>query len=253
MRRVARSSEYSDSLPASVLASATVMPTGEDVPSDDDVSKNQTTILIHYYRAMVGRADVWRTRMDTTTNWAIGSTAAILSFTLSDDSVPHYVVSIAPLMTMCFLLLEARRLTFYNLFQQRVLLLEDGLIRKAAGLADSSVDVAPDPKNLSSAGGSGAWGALDGHLGRTRPTMPLVKAAARRMRRVYLYLFAIQLLAWGFKLAGSPGPARSMGEVISRAKIGLVPGGAVLGIIVLLWLAAVGMAFGRGGVDRDPA
>ena len=90
------------------------------------------TILTHYYRAMVGRADIWRTRMDTTTNWAIGATAAIMSFTLGNAAVPHYVVFIASLMTLGFLMLEARRLTFYHLWQQRVLLLEDGLIRPAA-------------------------------------------------------------------------------------------------------------------------
>ena len=38
-------------------------------------SRDRSTILIHYYRAMVGRADVWRMRMDATTNWAIGATA----------------------------------------------------------------------------------------------------------------------------------------------------------------------------------
>ena len=94
-------------------------------------SGSRTTILVHYYRAMVGRADVWRTRMDTTTHWAIGATAAIMSFTLSNASVPHYVAGIATLMTLSFLLLEARRLTFYHLWQQRVLLLERGLVRPA--------------------------------------------------------------------------------------------------------------------------
>lgn len=211
-------------------------------------------IMAHYYRAMVGRADIWRTRMDTTTNWAIGSTAAILSFTLSDADIPHYVVSIAPLMTVCFLLLEARRLTFYNLFQQRVLLLEDGLIRRAAGLREQRVDeergagCASPPLSKSELSN-----ALDTHLGRTHPTMPLGKAAARRLRRIYLYLFGIQLLAWGFKLAGTPGPAHSISEFVSRADIGWIPGGAVVGVVLLLSLGATAAAITRGGGDRDRA
>ena len=56
-------------------------------------SRDRITILIHYYRAMVGRADVWRTRMDATTNWAIGATAAVISFALGNVSVPHYVIA----------------------------------------------------------------------------------------------------------------------------------------------------------------
>ena len=51
-----------------------------------------------------------------------GATAAIISFALGNAAVPHYVVFIASLMTLSFLLLEARRLTFYHLWQQRVLL-----------------------------------------------------------------------------------------------------------------------------------
>ncbi len=96
-------------------------------------SRDRSTILAHYYRAMVGRADIWRTRMDATTNWAIGATAAVISFALGDASTPHFVVYIASLLTLSFLFLEARRLTFYHLWQQRVLLLENGLIRSALG------------------------------------------------------------------------------------------------------------------------
>ena len=80
---------------------------------------SRTTILIHYYRAMVGRADTWRVRMDTTTNWAIGATAALVSFCLGATEIPHYVVFLSSFLTVIFLLLEARRLTFYHLWQQR--------------------------------------------------------------------------------------------------------------------------------------
>ncbi|MFT5359005.1 MAG: putative membrane protein, partial [Polyangiales bacterium] len=96
----------------------------------DDASR--TTILIHYYRAMVGRADIWRVRMDTTTNWAIGATAALISFSLGNAVTPHYVVYLSSFLTVIFLLLEARRLTFYHLWQQRVFLLERALIQPAA-------------------------------------------------------------------------------------------------------------------------
>lgn len=208
-------------------------------------ASNRTTVLTHYYRAMVGRADVWRTRLDTTTNWAIGATAAIISFTLGNTSVPHYVVFIAPLMTLIFLLLEARRLTFYHLWQQRVLLLENGLVRASLQVPSEARPDAPTSVDLSSA--------LDEHLGRTVPTMPLTKAVARRLRRVYLYLFGVQLLAWLLKLSNHPSPGASFRELRDRADIGVLSGEVVFSIGAALILAALLLAIGRGGIDRDPA
>ena len=70
------------------------------------IGGDRTTVLVHYYRAMVGRADIWRMRMDTTANWAIGATAAIVSFGLGNRETPHYVLVIAPLLTLAFLMLE---------------------------------------------------------------------------------------------------------------------------------------------------
>ena len=214
--------------------------TSDSNPSD---SANRTTILVHYYRAMVGRADIWRTRMDTTTNWAIGATAAIISFTLGNSSVPHYVVSIAALMTGTFLLLEARRLTFYHLWQQRVLLLEEGFMRPV--LVPTRKDPSAPTVDLAAA--------LDLHLGRTVPTMPLKKAVARRLRRVYLYLFAVQLLAWSLKLANHPTPASSLETFVERVHAGILPGEAVIAIGAALAVAAILISITQGGVDRDPS
>jgi uncharacterized membrane protein len=220
-------------------------------------SANRTTILVHYYRAMVGRADVWRMRMDTTTNWAIGATAAIVSFTLGNDSVPHYVVAIAGLMTWSFLLLEARRLTFYHLWQQRVLLIERGLMRPAlsatSGGAQSAESTVTDASLEEATQGLDLSAALDAHLGRTVPTMPLIKAVARRLRRVYLYLFAVQALAWSLKLTNYPTPATSLATVIERADVGILSGEVVIGAAVALAIAALVVSITRGGVDRDPA
>jgi len=206
---------------------------------------SRTTVLVHYYRAMVNRADVWRMRMDASTNWAIGATAAIVSFTLSDASVPHYVVSIAPLMTLCFLVLEARRLTFYNLFQGRALLLERGLVRAALQPVESDVGGVEPPDDVDLAA------ALGSQLGRTVPTMPLRKAAARRLRRVYLYLFGVQTLAWCLKLANHPNPVASFDGLVERAAIGAVPGVVTIALGLGLVLAGIGTAALWGGVERE--
>jgi uncharacterized membrane protein len=219
--------------------------------------RDRSMILAHYYRAMVGRADVWRTRMDATTNWAIGATAAVISFTLGNSAVPHYVVWIATFLTLIFLQLEARRLTFYNLWQQRVLMLEAGLIRPALAAARGGAEAQADaPHDASSE--DGRWGsdlatALDASLGKTVPSMSRWKAIARRLRRIYLYLFGVQLFAWALKLANHPSAATSPEEFVARAHVAAAPGSLVLGIAALASLGAVAMAFTLGGVDRDPA
>jgi uncharacterized membrane protein len=202
--------------------------------------RDRNAILAHYYRAMVGRADIWRTRMDATTNWAIGATAALISFTLGNAATPHFVVYIAVLLTLSFLFLEARRLTFYHLWQQRVLLLEEGLVRPALRSESSESN---DEFDLESA--------LAPQLGRTVPSMPIAKAVARRLRRIYLYLFGVQLIAWIFKLSSQPTPASSFHELVSRAHVGAIPGEVFFATSGLGFLAALAYALMRGGIDRE--
>jgi len=214
------------------------------VPGFEVEPRDRTTVLVHYYRAMVGRADIWRTRMDATTNWAIGSTAAVVSFVVGNSSVPHYVMFMAPLMTLSFLLLEARRLTFYHLWQQRVLILERGFIRP---VLSSVFDELPE---TAAADASDLPGTLDAHLGRTVPTMPLSKAIARRLRRIYLYLFAVQGIAWGVKLANHPTPVASVDAWVARAHIGGLPGMAVFGLATAGLVTGLILAGALGGVDR---
>jgi len=202
--------------------------------------RDRSAILAHYYRAMVGRADIWRMRMDATTNWAIGATAAVISFALGTAATPHFVVYIAVLLTISFLFLEARRLTFYHLWQQRVLLLERGLIRSA---------LQPDGTQTSDA--IDLASALDAHLGKTVPSMPIAKAVARRLRRIYLYLFGVQLLAWVLKLSSQPTPASSFREFISRADVAAIPGEIFFAASGLGFVAIFAFAFVHGGIDRQ--
>ena len=202
----------------------------------------RATILIHYYRAMVGRADIWRTRMDTTTNWAIGATAAILSFAWGDPSSPHYVIHIASFLTVIFLLLEARRLTFYHLWQQRALLLEREFIAPAVRENGSSPTHEASLEILERE--------LAPHLGTTVPSMSIAKAAARRLRRVYVYLLGAQFLAWLVKLAIHPDPVSSIGELASRASVGMLPGAVMLAASVIALATAVVFSVSVGATTR---
>lgn len=204
---------------------------------------SRTTILVHYYRAMVGRADTWRVRMDTTTNWAIGATAALISFALGTAEIPHYVVFLASFLTFIFLLLEGRRLTFYHLWQQRVLLLEKHFISKA--VSPEAID--GDDVELTE-----LRRVLEAELGQTVPTMSLRKAMSRRLRRVYVYLFLAQVFAWVLKLTIHPTAATSGQEWLERAAIGPIPGAGVLTIVAgTLLFGAILATFGGGPWSRD--
>ncbi|MEM9176521.1 MAG: DUF2270 domain-containing protein [Myxococcota bacterium] len=204
---------------------------------------DRTTVLVHYYRAMVGRADTWRVRMDTTTNWAIGATAALISFALGAPEIPHYVVFLASFLTFIFLLLEGRRLTFYHLWQQRVLLLETHFIARAVSVDGADADEIDLP---------GLQTALEAHLGRTVPTMSLRKAMSRRLRRVYVYLFLSQVFAWVLKLAIHPDAAASPHAWLERAAIGALPGAGVVALVTgTLCVGAILATFGGGPWSKD--
>jgi len=204
----------------------------------------RATILIHYYRAMAGRADIWRTRMDATTNWAIGTTAGVVSLVLANALVPHYVVFLASFLTLILLRLEARRLTFYHLWQQRALALERHLVGAAlSGDAEAARELPAEALRLE----------LEGHLGTTIPTMSLLQAISRRLRRVYVYLLGAQVVAWVLKLMSGMKTPASFEQLASRAEIGPVPGVLTLSIVAVSVLIASVLAVARGGAGRRSA
>jgi uncharacterized membrane protein len=41
-----------------------------------------TTAMVHFFRAEIQRANVWRQRLDATTNWAVITTGAAIAFAL---------------------------------------------------------------------------------------------------------------------------------------------------------------------------
>jgi uncharacterized membrane protein len=52
-----------------------------DLNLGENLSRSEMlTALTHYYRAEVSRSLAWRERLDRTTSWALGATAAFLGF-----------------------------------------------------------------------------------------------------------------------------------------------------------------------------
>src|SRR5215213_10508602 len=82
------------------------------------------TAMVHLYRGEVGRANTWRMRLDGTTNWAVLTTGATLSFAFSSPSNTPVMILLNSLLIMFFLFIEARRYRFYDLWRKRVRVME---------------------------------------------------------------------------------------------------------------------------------
>lgn len=185
------------------------------------MSARDDAILVHFYRAVVAHMDVWRQRMDATTNWAAATSAGMITFSFGNASSPHYVLLLAFLFQVIFLLMESRRYQVFDLWRQRFRVLNRGLI--------VPVLEGTEPPEQSAA----ALRQLAGDMGRTVPHLRLPAAVGYRTRRNYGYLFGITLLAWLLKLEVQPGPARSVSVLVNRASIAFVPGWLVLAAALL--------------------
>jgi uncharacterized membrane protein len=169
------------------------------------------TAMIHFYRGEVQRSNTWRTRLDTTTYWAVLTAGATLSFAFSSPSNPHFVIPINSILIAIFLLMEARRYRYYEIWSSRVRVIETGYFAQI--LAPESV-----PQDE-------AWAEhLAADLITPHFTITEWEAVGRRLRRNYLWIFALLALSWNLKVYMHPLPARDFNAFIDRATVGIVPG-----------------------------
>jgi len=183
------------------------------------------TAMIHFYRGEVQRSNTWRNRLDTTTNWAVLTAGATLSFVFSSPSNPHFVIPINSILVAIFLIMEARRYRYYEIWSSRVRVIETGYF--AQMLAPESVPI------------DEAWAEhLAADLITPHFTITEWEAIGRRLRRNYLWIFALLALSWNLKVYLHPLPARDFNAFIDRATVGVVPGWAVF-VFGVLFNAAI--------------
>ncbi|MFN2511156.1 MAG: DUF2270 domain-containing protein [Pyrinomonadaceae bacterium] len=169
------------------------------------------TAMIHFYRGEVQRSNTWRNRLDTTTNWAVLTAGATLSFVFSSPSNPHFVIPINSILVAIFLLMEARRYRYYEIWSSRVRVLETGYFAQL---------LAPDSVPLDE-----SWAQhLASDLITPHFTISEWEAVGRRLRRNYLWIFALLALSWNLKVYLHPLPARDFNAFLDRATVGIVPG-----------------------------
>jgi len=186
------------------------------------------TTLVHFYRGEMSRANSWRTRLDTTTNWAVVTSGAMLSLSFSGAGHSHITLLLTAVMASVFLGIEARRFRYFDVWRSRVRMIEENflvpILRRDL--------VSPRTR----------WGDLVAH-DLDLPTFKLtfMQAVGVRLRRNYLWLYAVIFVAWLAKLNVHPTAAGSIREVMRRMAIGTVAGELVLVGIGLFWLSVLGL------------
>jgi len=204
-------------------------------------SSEFTTAMVHFYRGEVQRANVWRQRLDNTTNWAVITTGAAISFALGSPSGHHGVILLNTLLITLFLHLEARRYRYYELFASRVRLMETDFF--------ATMLVPPFAPSADWAEG------LAENLLHPQFTISLWEALGRRFRQNYLWIYVVLAIAWILKSVLFPTPVTSWAEFIQRAALGTIPGEVMLliglifnGMLFLIGIATLGLKHATGEV-----
>jgi len=180
--------------------------------------------MSHFYRGEIQRSNVWRGRLDATTNWAVITAGATLSFVFSSQDNPHFAIPINTILVSIFLFMEARRYRYYEVWANRVRVLETGYFAPML-----SHRTTPPDKD---------WAEhIAADLISPHFTISEWEAVGRRLRANYLWLFILLALSWTLKIYIHPSPilATSGADrnafwdiLFQRAQIGLVPGWLVV-------------------------
>ncbi|MEO6739290.1 MAG: DUF2270 domain-containing protein [Chthoniobacteraceae bacterium] len=145
------------------------------------------TAMSHFYRGEVGRIMAWRARLDNTTNWAITTTSTIFTVAFSIERVPHIIFVFNIAVVAIMLWIEARRYRFYDAFRARVRMLEAHFLVPVVVQHASPLE--------------GDWRRMLAE-DLLVPGFKITKfeALGRRLKRNYVFIFIIILVAWITKI-----------------------------------------------------
>lgn len=193
--------------------------------------------LAHLYRGEVYRSTIWRTRLDTTTNWSVVTLGIALSIAYASPQASALPLLLVGLLIGMFLILEARRYRYFNVWRARARWIETQFY--APLLLRSCT---PEP---------GDWQDV---LARDYLTpqyhIGFWRAMGRRVRRNYMWIFSFQAVAYMGKIAVHPTALTSVDEMFDRMALGPAPGYLVFAAGVLFHASWIGLALVTGQLDR---
>jgi uncharacterized membrane protein len=198
--------------------------------------------LAHLYRGEVYRSTIWRTRLDHTTNWAVVTTGVALSLSFASPDASPLPLILVGLLVVVFLIFEARRYRYFNVWRARCRLLETDLYAPLL----RGEGVRPD----------GKWNTLlAGDYVEPHFHISAIRAIGRRLRKNYAYILSVQALAYYGKIAIHPDPAHSLAELFDRAAVGPAPGVVMVlagfafhggWIVIAIWTLHIEKRYRRG-------
>lgn len=209
-----------------------------------EFSAADISALAHLYRGELYRSTVWRTRLDTTTNWAVVTTGLAMSLTFSSAAASPLPLLLVSLLVAVFLSIEARRYRFFDFWRIRAHILETnffGPILLGHGISFAN-----------------KWNEVL-YADYIDPQLHITfkEAVGRRLRRNYGYIFLIQLVSYLGKVLTHPATVASWSDLWTRTAIGPVPGQLVVLLGVLFHLGWMTIAYTtyrsrRGGNRTRP-
>ncbi|MCB1034454.1 MAG: DUF2270 domain-containing protein [Acidobacteria bacterium] len=191
--------------------------------------------VVHLYRGEMARANVWRTRLDTTTHWAILTAMGMLSFAFNQADHSHATLLVAMIILINFLVLESRRYLFFDVWRKRVRMVEENFYNPILSREVVS------PKDF--------WGRLVAQdLQRPSFKLGYLQACRSRLVRNYLMLFILLLAAWVVKICIHPVPiGQEPLQWQLNMALGPIPWWLILGFVVLLYGTIFALVlFGKG-------
>ncbi|MCA0042817.1 DUF2270 domain-containing protein [Celeribacter litoreus] len=185
------------------------------------LSDAEITAFAHLYRGEVYRSTLWRTRLDTSTNWAVVTLGIALSIAFATPSASPLPLLLVGILIIFFLMLEARRYRYFNVWRARCRWMETHFF--VPMLDREAVTCETDWQKV-----------LAKDYLYPAYHVPLRVAIGRRIRRNYFWILLIQTVAYLGKLLVHPTPLTSVDDLYARAAIGPVHGG---------WLLALGAVY----------
>lgn len=184
-------------------------------PAATEFSAAEIGAIAHLYRGEVYRSTIWRSRLDNTTNWAVVTTGVALSISYATAEASPLPLILVGLLVVVFLMLEARRYRYFNVWRARCRLMETDFYAPLLQGEGAACD--------------GRWNTLlSDDYRRPHFHISYLRALGRRLRKNYCFILVVQAIAYIGKLIIHPTPALTLAELFDRAAIGAIPGEMVM-------------------------
>jgi uncharacterized membrane protein len=141
----------------------------------------------------------------------------------------HLVLLLVTVLVFFFLVIEARRYRHYDIWQNRLRLLETDYFA---------------PMLMGYAPGQTWRDLMARDLQHPRFRISMLEAMGWRLRRNYMWIFLTLFLSWIFKIIIHPSPLQSIGDFVNRVAVPPVPGWVMLlvGLIFNAYLFWIGLS-----------